>query len=311
MKACFYRTYGGPEVLEYAELTDPVAGPGQVLVRLAAASVGPLDWKLRAGLLAAHFTPQFPKIPGRDGAGTVIALGDGVADFAIGDRVCVMAPPPLSAGTYAELIASDVNNVVAMPDALSVTQAAAIVNSGLSAWISAVRTAEIKPGQKVLVHAGAGSVGGLLVQLCSHLGAEVTATCHSRNIDYVLSLGAAHAIAYDRDDFTTIEKQDVVFDLMGGEVHDRSYEVLKPGGHLVWLTALPVTDRGTEYGVRVTRAMISDDRDAVASMLALAATGTIQPQIAKILPLSEAAEAQRQMQAGEISRGRLVLSIGV
>lgn len=309
MKACFYRAYGGPEVLEYGELPDPVPAAGQVLVRLAAASVAPLDWKLRAGLLKAHFTPGFPKIPGRDGTGTIIALGTETAGFAMGDRVCVMAPPPLAAGTYAERIACNTTNVVKLPDAISMEDGAAVVNSGLSAWISAVRTADIKPGQKVLVHSGAGAVGGLLVQLCRHLGADVTTTCRDGNQAYVLSLGASRAIAYDREDFTAIEPQDIVFDLVGGEVHDRSYTVLKPGGHLVWLTALPIVDRGEEFGVRVSRAMISDDGEAVSAMLDLVAEGVIQPQISHLMPLAEASEAQMMMAAGTVTRGRIVLQI--
>ncbi|NKN39278.1 NADP-dependent oxidoreductase [Agrobacterium sp. a22-2] len=309
MKACFYRAYGGPEVLQYGDLPDPVLEAGQVLVRLSAASVAPLDWKLRAGLLQAHFTPGFPKIPGRDGTGTIIALGPESTDFAIGDRVCVMAPPPLAAGTYAERIACNTINVVKLPDAISMEDGAAVVNSGLSAWISAVRTADIKPGQKVLVHSGAGAVGGLLVQFCRHLGADVTTTCRDGNQDYVLSLGASRAIAYDRDDFTTIEPQDTVFDLVGGAVHDRSYTVLKPGGHLVWLTALPIVDRGEEFGVRVSRAMISDDGEAVSAMLDLVAKGIIRPQISHLMPLAEAREAQTMMAAGTVTRGRIVLQI--
>lgn len=309
MRACFYRGYGGPEVLEIGELDDPVPGPQQVLVRMSAASVSPLDCKLRAGALAAHFTPAFPKIPGRDGTGTVVACGASVTRWKRGDRVCVMAPPAGAAGTYAGLIASDEHAVVALPPGLLMRDGAAMINAGLSAWISAVETADVQPGQKVLVHAGAGAVGGLLVQLCRHLGAEVTATCRAANRDYVLSLGADRAIAYDRDDFTEVPKQDIVFDLVGGEIHARSYQVLKPGGHLVWLVAAPIVDRGAEFGMRVTRAMIKDDPRAVTAMLDLAARGVLRPQLARTLPLARAEEAHRLMEAQAISRGRLVLDL--
>ncbi|MBP1849602.1 NADP-dependent oxidoreductase [Rhizobium halophytocola] len=309
MRACFYESYGGPDVLQFGDLPDPEPAEGEVLVALEAASVAPLDWKLRAGELSAHFTPHFPKIPGRDGTGTVVGCGEGVTRFKPGDRVCVMAPPMPSAGTYAQRIASAEALVVLLPDALSMQQGAAIINAGLSAWISAVVTADVKPGQKVLVHGGSGAVGGILVQLCRHLGAEVTATCRSTNVDYVRSLGAGKAIAYDREDFTELQQQDVVFDLMGGEVHDRSYRVLKPGGHLVWLTALPIADRGAVFGVTVTRAMISDNAGAVSSIMALSADGVIRPQIADVLPLERAAEAQRMMEDGRVTRGRLILEI--
>ncbi|RID90842.1 NADP-dependent oxidoreductase [Gemmobacter lutimaris] len=306
MRAIFYRGYGGPEVLEHGTLPDPEPGPGQVLVALEAASVAPLDWKLRAGMLAAHFTPEFPKIPGRDGTGRVLACGPGVTGFAPGQRVAVMAPPACAAGCYASMIAADAALTVPLPDTVGMEEGAALVNSGLSALI-ACRTAGVTAGQRVLVHSGAGAVGGLLVQLCAHLGAEVSATCHSRNADYVRGLGATRIIAYDRDALSDLPSQDVVFDLMGGTTHAASYAVLKRGGHLVWLTAAPFEDRGAEYGVRITRAMIADDASVVAEVLHLAAQDVLKAQIADRLPLDQAADAQRRLAAGEVSRGRLIL----
>lgn len=307
MRAICYDTYGGPGVLRLVSLPRPTPGAGQVLVRLAAAGVAPLDWKLRAGILAAHFTPEFPKIPGRDGTGIVEACGDGVAGFAPGDRVAVMAPPAGAAGTCAEYIAADAALCVPLPEGVDLIDGAALVNSGLSAWIAAVRTARVQAGQRVLVQAGAGAVGGLLVQLCAHLGAEVTATCHSRNMEYVHGLGAARAIAYDKPFPTDLAPQDIVFDLMGGTVHDACYPLLVPGGHLVWLTAAPVTDRGAEFGVKVSRAMISDDATAVAEVLALAAKGVVRPQVAGRLPLTDTARAQTRLAEGQVSRGRLLI----
>lgn len=307
MRAICYDAYGGPEVLRLANLPRPVPGNGQVLVRLAAAGVAPLDWKLRAGLLAAHFTPDFPKIPGRDGTGTVLACGAGVTGFAPGDRVAVMAPPAGAAGTCAEYIATDTALCAKLPDAVALIDGAALVNSGLSAWIAAMRTAQVQAGQRVLVQAGAGAVGGLLVQICAHLGAEVTATCHSRNLDYVRGLGADRAIAYDKPFPTDLPPQDIVFDLMGGAVHDACYPLLVPGGHLVWLTAAPITDRGAECGVRVSRAMITDDATAVAEVLALAAKGIVRPQVAGRMPLAETALAHTRLADGQVSRGRLLV----
>ncbi|MCY1667526.1 NADP-dependent oxidoreductase [Rhizobium sp. SL86] len=309
VRICFYRDYGGPDVLEFGDVDAPRPEAGQVLVRMAAASLTPFDCKLRAGGLKAYFSPAFPNTPGRDGTGTVVALGPGVGTVQIGDRVCVMTPGTRAPGTCSELLACDIGLVVPLPDALSIVEGASLVNASLSAWTCAVRVAGVKAGDKVLVHAGAGAVGGLLVQLCRHLGADVTATCRSTNKDYVLSLGAGKAIAYDQDEFTTLEPQDIVFDLMGADVHARSYQVLKRDGHLVYLTAAPIVDRGAEFGVTVTRAMIVDDPEAVAPILALAANGKIKPQVARTLPLSEVAQAHRLMEAGEVTRGRLVLTI--
>lgn len=309
MRAVCYDTYGGPEVLRLATLPRPAPGPGQVLVALSAAGVAPLDWKLRAGLLATHFTPSFPKIPGRDGTGTVLACGSDVTGFAPGDRIAVMAPPAGSAGTCAQYIAAEAALCVPLPDAVDLIEGAALINSGLSAWIAAVRTAQVAPGQRVLVQAGAGAVGGLLVQLCAHLGAVVTATCHSRNLEYVRALGASRAIAYDQPFPTDLAPQDVIFDLMGGAVHDACYPLLTPGGHLVWLTAAPITDRGEAFGVRVSRAMISDDASAVTEVLALAAKGILRPQVAGRYPLSETALAQKLLAEGRVSRGRLLITL--
>lgn len=308
MKAIQYSEHGPADVMHYVDLPDPVAGPGQILVKLEAASVTPFDWKLRAGYLQSHFTLPMPSVPGRDGGGTVIAIGDGVTEFKVGDRAAIMAGV-FAQGGYAEMIAVDEKHAVKIPDNLSTVDAVALTNAGLSTWI-AVRTAEVKSGDRVLVHSGSGAVGGMLVQLCHHLGAHVTATSRSTNSDYVLGLGADRVIAYDEEDFSgRLTDQDIVFDLMGGEVHDKSYKVLKKGGHMVWLVADPIRDRGEEFGVKVTRAMITDDKSALQSMMDLAGAGLLKPQVARTMPLSEAAEAHRLMEKGSISRGRLMLTM--
>ncbi|MGN7292738.1 NADP-dependent oxidoreductase [Rhizobium sp. SAFR-030] len=308
MKAIQYNEHGPPEVMRYVDLPDPVAGPGQILVRLEAASVTPFDWKLRAGHLQNHFTLPMPSVPGRDGGGTVVSVGEATGEFSIGDRVVIMAGA-LAQGGYAEMIAVDENHAVEIPERLSTTEAVALTNAGLSTWI-AVTTAEVKSGDKVLVHSGAGAVGGLLIQLCHHLGAKVSTTCRSQNRDYVLGLGADRAIAYDEGDFSELlQDQDIVFDLMGGAVHDKSYRVLKKGGHLVWLVADPIVDRGEEFDVRVTRAVVTDDRSVLQSMMDLAAAGLLKPQVARTMPLSQAAEAHRLLEQGAISRGRIVLTM--
>lgn len=308
MKAIQYSEHGPADVMHYVDLPDPVAGPGQILVKLEAASVTPFDWKLRAGYLQSHFALPMPSVPGRDGGGTVIAVGDSVTEFKPGDRVAVMAGV-FAQGGYAKMIAADEKHAVKIPDSLSTVDAVALTNAGVSAWIS-LRTAEVKSGDKVLVHSGSGAVGGLLVQICHHLGAYVTATCRSTNRDYVLGLGADRVIAYDEEDFSELlSDQDIVFELMGGEIHDKSYKVLKKGGHMVWLVADPIRDRGEEFGVKVTRAMITDDRSVLQSIMDLAGTGMLKPQVARTMPLSEAAEAHRLMEKGAISRGRLMLTM--
>lgn len=301
-----YDRHGPPDVMRLVDVPDPVAGEGEVLVRLQASGVAPFDAKLRAGALSQHFTVAFPKTPGRDGAGHVVGLGAGVDDLAIGARVCVVAPR--TSGTAATLIACPRSLVVAAPPTLTMEEAGALLQPGLSAFIAMVETAALSDGMRVLVHGGAGAVGGLMVQLARQRGATVTATCRAANRDYVTELGAHRAIAYDGEDFTTIEPQDVVFDLIGGAVHARSYAVLRDGGHMVYLVAEPFEER-RERGIRVTRAAIADRPEVIAAVADLAARGVWRPGVAGVLPLADIAEAHRRQEAGEVTRGRMVLTI--
>jgi NADPH:quinone reductase-like Zn-dependent oxidoreductase len=310
MKAIVYDTFGGPEVLDYREMPDPAPGPGEVLVDLRAASVIPADWKLRAGHLTQLFNVTFPKIPGRDGCGIVRSVGPGVDYAAVGDRVCVVAQHSES-GTHAQRIVRDAESVVPMPAEVGFAEAAALMHAGICAWICLVETVGLAPGQRILIHGGAGAIGGLGVQLARHLGAEVAATCRSSNRDYVLDMGAHEAIAYDKTDFAlgAARRYDVVFDLIGGEVHRRSYEVLKPGGHMVCLRAAPYVDLSERYGVTVSLPMIHDSREALDATVGYAEAGVFRPQIAARMPLERGAEAQRMLEAGQVSRGRIVLEM--
>jgi NADPH:quinone reductase-like Zn-dependent oxidoreductase len=311
MKAIFYKAYGSPDVLELGNFITPEAGPGEVRVRMIAAGVSPIDAKLRAGELKAHFALAFPKIPGRDGMGVVDQLGAGVTEHALGDHVCVMSDPvdPSGRGTYAEAVVCTTARVVAKPPNLTNLQAAALLQPGMSAWIAVMRTARVVPGMRVLVHGGSGAVGCLMVQLLTHLGCRVTSTCRAENLDYTAAMGAESVIAYDRDDFGTLKEMDLVFDLIGGETHRRSYPVLKHGGQLVYLTAQPFVDQAATYGVSVDRALINDAPDALQAVVRMAREGIFKPGVAGVRDLAEAAQAHRDFEAGKITRGRVVLRI--
>lgn len=308
MQAVVFDHYGPPEVLQCREVPMPEPGPGQVRVRLEVAGVAPIDAKLRAGALQQHFQPTLPKIPGRDGTGVIDRLGDGVGGWSVGDAVCVVADA-LRAGTYAQYMVCGAQKLVARPAGLTTHQAAALMQSGMSAWIAVVETARLQPGMRVLVHGGSGSVGGLIVQHARHLGAEVTATCRATNRDYVLGLGAHRALAYDQEDFGVLRDQDVVFDLIGGSTHERSYPVLKHGGQIVYLVAAPIVERGDAYGVRVTRAMITDRPEVLRAVGEAAAAGIYRPQVAAVYALRDAAQAHEALEHGRITRGRAVLEI--
>lgn len=307
MKAIQFDRYGGPEVLSLVEHPGPRPGRGEMLIDVRAASVIPGDWKLRAGHLKHLFDIALPKIPGRDGAGVVAALGPEVEGFAIGDNVCFVCQHE-EAGSYAERVVRPVDAVVAKPATLSFVEAAALMHAGVCAWIAVAETGLLRAGERVLVHGGGGAIGGQAVQIARHLGAEVVATCHSRNLDHVCALGAHRAIAYDREDFAAVAGSvDCVIDLVGGETHARSYAMLKPGGRLVWLIAEPFNDRSAEFGISLRQAHIKDDPAILAKVVALAGQGALKPQVSRTLPLAEAATAHRLLEAGENSRGRIVL----
>lgn len=308
MHAIRLHRYGGPEVLVLDEVAPAPLPPGHVRVRLQAAGVAPVDTKLRAGLLLQHVQLALPKVLGRDGCGVIEAVGEGVARLAPGDAVCVIAAMQ-DQGTYAESIVLPVQRVVPRPAGLSLHEAAILLQPGASAWIPVVQVAAVQPGMKVLVHAGSGAVGSLMVQLASHLGADVTATCRSSNVDYVHSLGARQVIAYERDSFAGLNDFDVVFDLVGGATHDLSYPLLKRGGHLVWLVAAPIHERGEEFDVRVQRAMITDTPQALQAVATLAGQGVLKPAAGQVFPLAQAAQAHALLESGQAPRGRIVLDM--
>ena len=171
-----------------------------------------------------------------------------------------------------------------MPDGLEFTDAAALMHAGACTWIALVETAEIRPGMHVLIHGGSGAIGGMAVQIASHLGARVSATCRAANSDYVLGLGADAVIAYDQTDFAEVVSDvDVVLDLVGGDVHDRSCRALRPGGVLVFLIAEPFEDRSVEYGIELRQAVIEDNKSVLEKVVALAAEGTITPQVSRVM----------------------------
>ncbi|MBT9386583.1 NADP-dependent oxidoreductase [Pseudooceanicola sp. CBS1P-1] len=287
----------------------PQPGPGQIRIDLRAASLIPADVKLRAGKLSHIFQVSLPKIPGRDGAGVVSALGAGVDDFKIGDRVCVVAQH-VQQGTHAEAVVLGREAVVALPDSLGFAEGAALMHAGVCAWICLMETARITAGSRVLIHGGAGAIGSLALQLAASVGAEVLTTCRSSNRDYVTSLGADRAIAYDAEDFTAIARDmDVVLDLIGGETADRSWQVLKPAGHMVALIAKPFEDQSADFGVRLTIPHIHDHAGTLRTVVDAAAAGRLVPQIAAQVPLEEARYAHARLEAGHVSRGRLVFRI--
>lgn len=307
MRAIRYARHGGPEVLEMVEVPSPVAGAGEVVVRLHAVSANPVDGKIRSGLLGARLS-ALPSGTGRDGAGIVVETGEGVPAGLKGKRVCFLAPRGV--GSWAEEVAVPADIVVPIPDALSFIEAASLPLAGTSAWIGLVDTAGVKAGDRVLIHAGAGGVGSLAVQIARALGARVFATCSARNAAYVRALGADEVAAYDEVAFESVFRDmDIVFDLIGGDVNRRSYQVLRRGGVLACLHAEPFEDRHAEFGVELKMAEVFPDRAALAALLERVQAGTIRPTVEKVLRFEDFAEAQRLSDTGHV-RGKIVLSLG-
>jgi len=303
-----YAAYGAADVLSADRIEAPAPGPGEVVVDVRAASVNPIDWKVRSGALSAVMPLDFPAGTGRDGAGAISAVGDGVDPARVGERVCFLAGR--GAGTWAEKIVLPADLAVPIPDTLSFVDAASLPLAGLSAWLALVTGAGIGPDMRVLVHAAAGGVGTLAVQIARAYGARVAATCSARNVDFVRALGADEVIAYDEQAFEdSLSDIDLVFDTVGGDVHARSYAVLKTGGTMVCLSALPIEDRGDAIGVRVIKAMVQPDPEALAAIVALVAAGKVRPVVEHVMPFADFAAAHIHSEGGH-ARGKTVLEIG-
>src|SRR5271155_6074557 len=276
MKAMLLTGHGGPEMLRLGEAPDPVAGPGEVVVDVHAASVNAADYKVRLGG-GGYSNLKLPHILGRDFSGVVSALGPGVTDFKVGDAVFGVTDQGIE-GCYAERLAIKAAIIAKKPDRLGHAEGAALGLTSLTALWAVEDTARLKPGETILIQGGAGGVAGFAIQLSKHLGATVLTTASARNHDYVRGLGADRAIDYNTQDFAAaVHDCDVVFDTVGGEVQVRSYAVLKPGGRLVWIAAAPAGFQPTRQDVQVLRPNVKRDRAHLERMLALLETRAGSP----------------------------------
>ena len=308
MKAILMRGYGGPEVLEYADTRDPKAAPGEIVVDIHAVSLNPADWKVREGLRKGDVKARFPHILGRDFSGVVRETGAGVTDFRPGDPVFAVNEQGCEGG-YAEAIAIPAALAAPKPDFLSHAEASALAMTGLTTLRALEDEAKLRAGETILIHAGAGGVGGFAVQYARHIDATVYTTASAANHEYVKELGAHHAIDYRQEDFTEAAPPcDVVFDTIGGEVHARSFAVLKPGGRLAHIAAGPPGFTPPREDVRVIRPNVRRDRAHLGRIVELAASGAVRPPSIKEMPLADAAAAQEISKAGHV-RGKIILTV--
>ena len=303
MKAAYIERHGGPEVLTYGDLPDPVAGAGEVVVDIVAASVNGADWKVRAG---SYGQAKFPLILGRDFSGVVSALGAGLADLRVGDEVFGVLEVGRD-GTYAEKVAVGAAVVAKKPSTLSHVDAAALALTGLTALCSVEDTLKLKSGETILIQGGAGGVASFAIQLAKHLGARVITTASAANLAYVRDLGADEAIDYKTTDFRQVAKNcDAVFDTVGGDVASRSFEVLKSGGRAAFIASGAQAPKPDRSDVTSLRPSVGRDRAHLERIVELHQAGAVRPPPVTLYPLADAAEALRVSESRHL-KGKLVL----
>lgn len=305
MKAAFIERYGGPGVLKYGDLPDPVAGPGEVVVDVVAASVNGADWKVRVG---QYKQSKFPFALGRDFSGVVSTVGEGVEDLKVGDAVFGVCEAGQE-GAYAEKIAVKAAIVAKKPDGLSHINAAALALTGLTAMSAIEDTLQLRRGETILIHGGAGGVAGFAIQLAKHIGARVITTTSAANGDYVRSLGADEIIDYNAKDFTQVVSNcDAVFDTVGGDVAQRSFAVLKAGGRAAFIASGAEAPKPDRNDVTSLRPPVGRARRHLERIAQLFQAGAIRPPEIKLYRLSEAADAHRLSESRHF-RGKLVFQV--
>ena len=332
MKAFVVSRYGKKNGVEAVERPDLELRDGDVLVQIHAASVNPLDLKIRNGELKPILPYKLPLVLGNDLAGVVIKVGPNVQRFKPGDEVYAK-PDKDRIGAFAEMIAINENDVAKKPHALNMEQAASIPLVGLTAWQALIEKAKLQAGQKVLIHAGSGGVGTIAIQLARHLGATVATTTSTANVPWVKRLGADVVIDYKNNDFETILRDyDVVLDTQGGKTLDKSLRVLKPGGKVISVAGPPEPDFAKEFGVNwlLIQAMRlvsfpirrkAKRRGVTYSFLFMKASGSqlrelgslidsgaIRPVIDRVFPFQSTAEALAYVEKGR-AKGKVVVKV--
>lgn len=319
MRAVYYEEFGGSDKLKLGKLPDPDPGPGEVVIRIAAAGVNPIDWKIREGRFDCIIDHAFPIIPGWDAAGTIVAIGDGVDSFVTGDRVFAYTRKSRAQdGTYAEFIAVPASYVSPMPQNLEFYQAAALPLCMLTAWQALCGFADIGGGESVLIQAGAGGVGSMAIQIAALRGARVITTASAVNASYCRSLGASMVVDYrERDVFEMVETAapdglDCLFEMVWDErdpsVLDRCLSYVREGGAVITLNEPANEKIVAERSLRATRLFSEPVGTELAVLGGLIGAGKLKlPEIHR-MPLEAASAAMDLSKKGHV-RGKIVLEI--
>jgi NADPH:quinone reductase-like Zn-dependent oxidoreductase len=315
MKAIILEGFGGTEQLKVEQISTPTPGPNEVQIHIVYTAVNPVDWKIREGLLKSRIPHEFPLIPGWDAAGIISAVGENVTKFKIGDEVfayCRQAK--IKWGTYAEYICILADLVAFKPKNISFAQAAAIPLAGLTAWQSLFDAAQLKKGETVLIHAGAGGVGSLAIQFAKNIGARVYTTATQPKHDYVKGLGANVAIDYQQENFVDKIKSlestgvDVVFDTVGKQTLKDSFKAIKPGGRLVSIVEPPDEILAEQYKSKAIYVFVAPNGQELQQISDLISLGKVKPIQIEEMPLEQAGEAQEKNRQGR-TKGKIVLKI--
>jgi NADPH:quinone reductase-like Zn-dependent oxidoreductase len=308
MKAVRIHSYGGPDVLTYEDAPRPVPGEGEVLIRVHASSVNPFDCAVRAGYLNSYFNYTLPLILGVDVSGTIEEVGAGVKDFAAGDSVYARAGVTRD-GSYAEYVTVPATDVAIKPQSIDHLHAAALPHVTLTAWQALIEVAKLAPGQSVLIHAAAGGVGHVAVQLSKIRGAKTIGTA-SINLDHLQELEVDETIDYSTTSFEdSVRDVDVVLDLVGGDTQQRSWAVMRPGGILIATVQPPSEETATAHGVRQHFVQSTPPiGNVLTEVAALVDSGQLKPLVSAVLPLREIQKAH-EMVEGKHTHGKIVLQI--
>jgi NADPH:quinone reductase-like Zn-dependent oxidoreductase len=308
MRAVTLTRYGGPEALDVGTLPVPTPLPGEVLVRVSAASVNPIDWKLREGMSKSYLERNNPAILGRDAAGVIVALGTDAGAWSCGDQVVAFLDSSRQGG-FAEYVPVRLADLVRKPRRLSFRQAAAFPLVAMTAWQSLIDAGRLQSGERVLIHGGAGGVGSMAVQIAKWRGAHVITTASEGNHAYVASIGADQAIDYRAVKFETVVKDvDLVLDTIGGDTLQRSVGVLKKGGRLVSIVEELPAATCSAAGIECIPADVGAAPDTLQKIADLFDAGAITINIDATFPLERAADALEANRTGR-TRGKIVLDV--
>ncbi|MEO6187219.1 MAG: NADP-dependent oxidoreductase [Ginsengibacter sp.] len=308
MKAIRIHKFGGPEVLLYEDAPTPEPAADEVLAKVIATGVNPIDWKIRSGYAKNRFPINLPLIPGWDFSGEIVKVGSQVSNFKVGDEV-YGRPDPTRDGTYAEYVVVKADQVNHKPKSISHKKAAAVPLAGLTAWQALFDHGHLRAGQKVLIHGASGGVGSFAVQFAKWKGAYVIGIASADNIDFLYELGVDQAIDYKKQKFDEeTANVDLVIDVIGGETQRRSLNIIKEGGRLITTVAAEFQEQANKKNIHLENFLAKSTPSDLQQIADLIDSGKIKPVIAEFLPLKEAAKAQEKSEAGH-TRGKIVLTV--